>query len=446
MTDEALARAIIAHLEAHNIVRLTHCATRVRIQLRVSGERQQEALSEIPDVLGMVHEGNRLQIVVGGRAASLCLALQQQLSNTPSPSHTAHFLTRTSLYITDTFQSLFPLLAPAGLLLGFSLWLHSFTTPFLSSALLMLALSISELPFVLLPFFLTLSASRVLGLRPFVSGMIVAPFLHPNLMASANDLVSLPWSHALPASYAGTITPWFLMVALARLLEKILDRKLETGLAVVFTPLALVSLILPLTFAIIGPVGWLIDQGLVQLVNACLDSLPLITGAVLGASWLWFIRSGKHWLLIPFMYLQHKNSGFTSLAPIVWGSTYAQIGVACAVIWHQRSKESWGHAKSPLRLALLTGITEPILYRCITPSPIAYRNAQVVGGISGALSAYLHFKAPPSVIAGLLSLPGVVINPSPLPVLLLITGTFLIALVTTLLSLYLWSKFKKNNS
>jgi PTS system beta-glucosides-specific IIC component len=445
MTDEALAQAIITQLGVHNIVRLTHCATRLRIQLRASAVRQQVALNEIPEILGLVSEDNHLQIVVGGRAATLHHALQKQLSNAPPDVflHSAHLLERIGLYIANTFQPLFPLLAPAGLLLGLFLWLQSLNLPFLSPSSVSLILGISELPFTLLPAFLTLSAARVLGLRPFVSGAMVAPLLHPAFVASANELFAIPWQLAMPASYLTTITPWLIMVAVARPLEKFLDRNIETSLAIVLTPLLLLTIMIPLTFTVIGPVGWHIDQKLVKLLDLSLDALPILMGALLGASWLHLIRMGQHWLLIPLMYLQYLHSGFTTLAPIIWGSTYAQIGVSMAMIWHNRRQESWYSTHALLRLALLTGITEPILYRFITPSPIAYRNAQIVGGIGGAVSAYFHFKAPPSIIAGLFSLPGVTINKSPLLVLFFIASTLIIATLSTSLILKLAPKFNK---
>ena len=55
-----------------NIVGLTHCATRLRFQLRDSSPVDKAEVEAIPGVMGAVPQsGNRYQIVIGGAVAGV---------------------------------------------------------------------------------------------------------------------------------------------------------------------------------------------------------------------------------------------------------------------------------------------------------------------------------------------------------------------------------------
>ncbi|MCQ8210757.1 PTS glucose/sucrose transporter subunit IIB, partial [Cutibacterium acnes subsp. acnes] len=55
-----------------NIVGLTHCATRLRFQLRDSSPIDKAEVEAIPGVMGAVPQsGNRYQIVIGGAVAGV---------------------------------------------------------------------------------------------------------------------------------------------------------------------------------------------------------------------------------------------------------------------------------------------------------------------------------------------------------------------------------------
>ncbi|MDU1589918.1 MAG: PTS glucose/sucrose transporter subunit IIB, partial [Cutibacterium avidum] len=55
-----------------NIVGLTHCATRLRFQLRDSSSIDKAEVEKIPGVMGAVPQsGNRYQVVIGGAVNSV---------------------------------------------------------------------------------------------------------------------------------------------------------------------------------------------------------------------------------------------------------------------------------------------------------------------------------------------------------------------------------------
>ena len=82
-TFTALERVLMANVKetsefildkvggAENVENLTHCATRLRFQLRDQSKADQEALDNNPSVLGVVPQGSTgLQVVMGGDVAN----------------------------------------------------------------------------------------------------------------------------------------------------------------------------------------------------------------------------------------------------------------------------------------------------------------------------------------------------------------------------------------
>ena len=54
-----------------NIRSLTHCATRLRFELKDASKADKDALDQVPGVLGVVPQsGDRYQIIVGGAVES----------------------------------------------------------------------------------------------------------------------------------------------------------------------------------------------------------------------------------------------------------------------------------------------------------------------------------------------------------------------------------------
>jgi beta-glucoside PTS system EIICBA component len=70
-----------------NVRSMTHCATRLRFELRDNSKADQQALEAIPEVLGaLAQSGNRYQVVIGGGVETMYNAIVAL----PSMANVAH--------------------------------------------------------------------------------------------------------------------------------------------------------------------------------------------------------------------------------------------------------------------------------------------------------------------------------------------------------------------
>ena len=130
-TPEAILAAVGG---AENITHLTHCATRLRFELRDASVVDKATVEAIPGVLGAVPQaGDRYQIVIGGAVASV----YEQISNLPEMKNAAHpsdadvkaaarakargknaWVDAFFEYLSDSFRPLLPVLLGASLIIA----------------------------------------------------------------------------------------------------------------------------------------------------------------------------------------------------------------------------------------------------------------------------------------------------------------------------------------
>ena len=82
-TTSTLAHDIIENLGgAENIRSLTHCATRLRVDLRDNDRADRAALAALPPVMAAVAAGGQMQIVIGTDVESVYHDVQAALGGT----------------------------------------------------------------------------------------------------------------------------------------------------------------------------------------------------------------------------------------------------------------------------------------------------------------------------------------------------------------------------
>ncbi|BCJ94333.1 hypothetical protein acsn021_19020 [Anaerocolumna cellulosilytica] len=64
-----------------NIIRITHCATRLRFQLRAEEIAETEEIKKIPGVVGVITQGDQYQIVIGSEVDDVYKPLVECITN-----------------------------------------------------------------------------------------------------------------------------------------------------------------------------------------------------------------------------------------------------------------------------------------------------------------------------------------------------------------------------
>ena len=190
-----------------NITHFTHCATRLRFELRDASVVDKDTVEAIDGVLGAVPQsGDRYQIVIGGAVQSVF----NEINNLPSMAGGAAAASNDDVkaaarakargknalvdaffeYLSDSFRPLLPVLLGASLILAFLAVLDSTgvvdTRAETIPAWLGYVNSMWRAVFYFLPAMVAYNASKKLDIDPWVGTAVILSLLTPNFMGLSN--------------------------------------------------------------------------------------------------------------------------------------------------------------------------------------------------------------------------------------------------------------------
>lgn len=189
-----------------NITHFTHCATRLRFELRDASVIDKDTVEAIDGVLGAVPQsGDRYQIVIGGAVQSVF----DEINNLPSMKSGATasnddvkaaarakargknaIVDAFFEYLSDSFRPLLPVLLGASLILAFLAVLDSTgvvdTRAETIPAWLGYVNSMWRAVFYFLPAMVAYNASKKLNIDPWVGTAVILSLLTPNYLGLSN--------------------------------------------------------------------------------------------------------------------------------------------------------------------------------------------------------------------------------------------------------------------
>ncbi|TFD79657.1 PTS beta-glucoside transporter subunit EIIBCA [Cryobacterium fucosi] len=392
---------------AENIVGLTHCATRLRFQLKDASGIDQASVEAIPVVLGAVAQtGNRYQVVIGGAVETVyndIMALPALKKMHSGDSHAGDTIAdvkaaerakgpRGKFAGLDTFfevlsDSFRPIL---GALLGASL--------FITFMALMATLGVIPAwnspgvtldpswqfvnlmwqgVFVFLPLMVAYNASKRLGADPWVGFAIMAVVMLPGFAAlGASDgaetvfdgKAAIVQIFGLPLTvtdYSSQVFPPLLMAAVLGLLTKYLKKIIPASVQLIFVPFISMLVMIPLTAFLIGPIGVYGGAGLGNFLKSINDFSPFIFAVVIPLAYPFMVPLGLHWPLNAIMLLNIQSLGYDFIQGPMGAWNFACFGATAGVLFlsiREKDRQMKQTATGALAAGLLGGISEPSLY------------------------------------------------------------------------------------
>ncbi len=409
MSAHSLAKEILTGVGgAGNILNLTHCATRLRLRLACQEKCDDKALKNTPGVLGTVTVSGQYQIIIGHQVAAVYLALQQQCT-AASPVHPPPAVVlpvRTSVFdiISGSFLPLLGLMAAGGMLKVILTITERISPAIAAGNSCQVLAAIANCPFYFLPALLGCSVAKRLGANPFSGLIIGAALLDPSLIS----IIALPGSSfatlpLLPVNYAGSVFPVFIAVSACYWLEKMLLRIIPLYLQLALVPMFSLVIIIPATLLLFGPFGIALGEWLAQTVSLLQNSSGLLCGLILGAGYTFIVLLGLHWGLVPVI-LANLAAGGDPLYAIGGMAAFAQMGVALGVLLSRPPKELRVLISSALLPAMISGVTEPILYGVMLPFRRLFVYVAIAGAVGGAINGHFRIQM---VAYSFASLPGI---------------------------------------
>ncbi|MCR2814905.1 glucose PTS transporter subunit IIA [Microbacterium jiangjiandongii] len=406
MSDSPAAEIVELVGGPGNIESLTHCATRLRFQLRDGDLVDKSAIEAVPGVMGAVPQaGDRFQVVIGGGVQTVyndIMALptmkgdaEGDVDDTAAikarerakgPRGKVAWLDSLFEFLSDSFRPILGALLGASLFITFMALMATLgVIPSWNAPGVVLEPSWAfinlmwQCVFVFLPLMVAYNASQKIGADPWVGFAIMAVVMLPGFLALGQDataqqivflgseITTVP-VFGIPLTifdYNSQVFPPLLMAAVLGPLWKGLKKIIPDNLHLIFVPFLAMLVMIPLTAFLIGPIGVYAGAGLANLLSSINTFSPLIFAIVIPLAYPFMVPLGLHWPVNAIMLLNIQTLGYDFIQGPMGAWNFACFGATAAVLvlaWRERDQVMKQTATGALAAGLLGGISEPSLY------------------------------------------------------------------------------------
>ena len=386
-----------------NITHFTHCATRLRFELRDASVVDKDTVENIDGVLGAVPQsGDRYQIVIGGAVQSVFNEinnLPSMKSGTAASNDDVKAAARAKArgknalvdaffeYLSDSFRPLLPVLLGASLILAFLAVLDALhivdTRAETIPAWLGYVNSMWRAVFYFLPAMVAYNASKKLDIDPWVGTAVILSLLTPNFIGLSNtssfsettctttslgseqcvtQIGSLPLQLS---DYGGQVFVPLLMVPILALVYKGLKKIVPANVQMVFVPFISFMIIMPLTAFLIGPLSIWIGNGLGGGLAWLNGHAPIVFSIIIPIIYPFLVPLGLHWPLNALQLANIAATGSDFIQGPMGAWNFACFGATAGVLFlsiRDRDTDMRQTASGALAAGLFGGISEPSLY------------------------------------------------------------------------------------
>lgn len=368
MNYENLAKQILKNVGGQeNVSNLTHCATRLRFNLRDLSKANTEAIKKTKGVMGVVDKGAQYQVIIGSDVSSVYKEILKlgdfKNSNSKNDDEKKGF-DKVFDIIAGTFTPILPPLTAAGMLKAVLVLLTTFGLMSKESQTYYILSFMADAIFFLFPVALGYTAAVKFKCNPFMGMLMGGIMIHPNWTAlvNAKEAVTLFGLPVKLVSYTSSVIPIILVVWVMSYVENIADKISPKPIKFFSKPLITILVMGPLALIALGPIGSILGEGLANIVttinNVAPWSIPMIIG---GVSPL-LVLVGMHYAFFPLSFNDLALKGSENvLGPGMLVSNIAQGAAVLCVSLKTKNRDLKQLAGSAGLTALL-GITEPAMY------------------------------------------------------------------------------------
>lgn len=421
MDFEKIAEEIISGVGGKsNINHVTHCMTRLRFVLNDENLVDDENIKQIETVISTAKNAGQYQVIIGKKVEKVFNEVAEQLSDEKKETSNVEppniekrdekFVNKVLRTVSEIFTPIVPVIAASGLIKGLLTATEMITSNYgydiTTSDTYLLLFAASQVIFYFMPIFLAFTTAKTLKASPYISMVIGAFLVYPdvtNLMAdytTKSTIFGLPvikgaWGSGETLrvfSYVESVIPIILSVLLLSYIERWLKKYIPEILQIILVPGISLLVMVPLTLAFTGPIGIYVGNGIQVLYNAIISFNATLGGALIGGSWGVLVVFGAHRALLPVGLNDVAILGKQNLLAFAGAANFAQGGAVLGVLLKTKNRALKNISLSALISAVLVGITEPAIYganlRLKTPMIAAIISGAIGGGIMGFGGVY----------------------------------------------------------
>jgi len=404
---EALADDVLRGVGGEdNIASVTHCATRLRFQLKDRTKADKAGIEATKGVITVVEAGGQFQVVIGNDVNRVYDALVKDgaVSGVADPLAKRGPLSRAIDLITSIVTPAVWVLAAGGVIKALLTVAVVIWPAFGATGTYAILTVAGDAVFQFLPVVLAITAARRFGANVYVSVTIAAALVYSATIAvipdgtgatvslnaftsggGALDFLGIP---VVMMSYLSSVIPIVLAVWVQSLFEKVLDRVIPSIVRNFVVPLIVLVVLVPLTFLVIGPVANLVGEGLSIAVTWLLSLNPAIGGFVFSGLWAVVVMFGVHWAFVPVIFQDLADPGYSVMLAMIFPVVFSQAGAALGVLLRTKNRDLRTIAGPAVVSALAAGIAEPAIYGVNLRLKRPFAFAMIGAALGGALIGF----------------------------------------------------------
>ncbi len=398
-----------------NIAGVTHCATRLRFEIRDTEKIRQDELKAIDGVLGVNMAGSQCQVIIGGDVVKfypvVTKILGTDVTAAPAPKQAKGVkggLMAILDYIAGTMTPLIPALIGCSMIRGIIVFLAQFHILDAASSTYAILNAASNGIFTFLPILAAFSAAKKLDVNPFIAACIAAALIDPSFSGLLTETGNIVRFFGIPVAmfnYSASLIPALLSTWMYFIAWKWLQKKVPTSIAGVLNPTICLIVFVPLTAIVFGPIAYWFGEGIGLLFDTLNNLSPVIAGIVVGVSMMYVTITGLHWVVTALCLTEFAAQGYSILFGYWWTACISVIGIALGALLVARNKEERSLALSCSLVAIFGGVSEPTLFSYLLRNK-RYAIPMAIGGaLGGGLAGLLGTKATSFCMATIFTVP-----------------------------------------
>ena len=379
-----------------NIRSVSHCMTRLRLNLKDASKLDMEEAKKIPGVLNVVVQNGEQQFVIGQDVSSL---YEEVIKNDIQAGGSVddaealkadtqakkNSIVETVLsYIGGTFSPIIPIFIAGGLTGAIISLLTTFAGLDAANGTVVVLSAIQQSMLYFLPIYIGFSSASRLKSNPYLGAFLGAVLVYSTINgAEGLSFLGLPIQ---TISYNGQIFPVILGTLFMSVVYKFLQKNLPINLRTIFVPLLTMLITVPVTLIVLGPIGYWVGTGLANTVLAIYRFAPAVAVAIIGATTVWMVFFGMNNATYPVLFLLMAEVGSDPLICTGMAPANVAVGGACLAYALLAKDPENRQIGTGAGITALCGITEPGVYGVLFPNRYPLIGAMIGGGIGGFIA------------------------------------------------------------
>ncbi|MEX2805476.1 PTS transporter subunit EIIC [Streptococcus sp. H31] len=413
-----LAESIISGIGGRtNIAALTHCATRLRFNLKDSAKASKTIISDLDGVIDVIESGGQFQVIIGNEVAQVFDAVQKvtgMLGEKIDIVEKEDLKVKTKItdklieLVTGIFTPILPVLIGGGMVRALLMIATTYFGLSEESGSYIVLNEIYIAVYSFLPIYLGFAAAQKFRANPYVAAAVSLAMVSSTIQTSVQSDIGLTLfgiKMQFPTQgYGSSVIPIIITIYFMAKLEALCTKYIHATVKNILTPLITLVITIPLMFLIIGPIASYLQDLLGTAYTWIYNLNPALCGVVLGGAWQILVVFGLHWGIVPLGQINLAMYGRNTINAVTGPSNWSQAGSALGVALRTRNKKIRETALS----AAITGffsITEPSIYGVNLKYKRPFYIAVAVSAISGGIAGYVNAAALAGGPVGILSFP-----------------------------------------